>query len=195
MDSNVTHLREYWLAHATKFLLDHMAKHGLPPVRVRVSCGWPSSGGMGHHKRVIGQCFPPTMCRDGVSQIFVSPVLADGVDVLGTLLHELVHASIGCQHGHRAPFSQAARKVGLEGPPTTTIVSKDLRPLLESYIQQAGTYPHAAIVPRTKEKKGSRLRLYECCCTPPVKVRVASDDYQARCLRCKQCFRLVDGEE
>lgn len=195
MDSEVTQLREYWLVQATKFLLDHMATCGLPPVKVRVSCGWPSSGGLGQHKRVIGQCFAPVVCTDGVSQIFVSPVLADSVDVLGTLLHELVHASIGCQHGHRAPFSQAARKVGLDGPPTATVVGKQLQPLLAPYIQRAGAYPHAAIVPRTKEKKGSRLRLYECRCSPAVKVRVASDDYQARCLRCKQCFQLVEGEE
>lgn len=188
MEEDMTQLREYWLRRATGFLFDHMKHAGLAVVPVRVSCGWPSAGGMGDAKAVIGQCFPPQLCKDGVTQIFVSPRIADSVTVLGTLLHELVHASVGCQYGHRKEFSQAARKVGLEGPPTATTVGPVLRPVLERYLAQAGSYPHAAIVPPPKKHKGSRLRLFECTCQPPVKVRVANDDYQAQCLRCGGVF-------
>jgi hypothetical protein len=40
---------------------------------------------------------------------------------------------------------------------------------------------------------GSRMRLWECACTPkPVKVRVASDDFQATCDRCGTAFRRAD---
>jgi hypothetical protein len=40
---------------------------------------------------------------------------------------------------------------------------------------------------------GSRLRLWECACTPkPVKVRVASDDFQATCHRCGTAFTRAD---
>jgi hypothetical protein len=40
---------------------------------------------------------------------------------------------------------------------------------------------------------GSRLRLWECACTPkPVKVRVASDDFQATCHRCGTSFTHAD---
>lgn len=35
---------------------------------------------------------------------------------------------------------------------------------------------------------GSRLRLWECRCPKPVKVRVASDDFQAHCDRCGSAF-------
>jgi hypothetical protein len=188
MEQEITQLREYWLGRASLFLGEHLARCGLVRVAVRVSCGWPSRGGLGQGKMVIGQCFPAQVCRDGVAQIFVSPRLADSIEVLGVLLHELVHASVGCQYGHRKEFSQAARKVGLDGPPTATVVGASLRPILEQYVKQAGTYPHAAIVPRVKDKVGSRLRLYECACEPPIKVRVASDDYQARCLRCGMLF-------
>src|SRR5581483_6460795 len=113
-------LREAWLVDATAFLLEHMRQAGLASVEVRVSCGWPSSGGLGQRKAVIGQCFAPTVCKDGKPQIFISPRLADSIEVLGTLLHELIHASVGCECGHGKRFSQAARKVGLEGPPTAT---------------------------------------------------------------------------
>lgn len=40
--------------------------------------------------------------------------------------------------------------------------------------------------------KGSgRLRLWECDCAKPVKVRVASDEFQAHCDRCDEAFHLV----
>ncbi len=45
---------------------------------------------VGQKRATIGQCFPPTMCRDDIPQIFISPQIADSVDVLGTLLQELV---------------------------------------------------------------------------------------------------------
>ncbi len=35
---------------------------------------------------------------------------------------------------------------------------------------------------------GSRLRLWECQCDKPVKVRIASDDFQAHCDKCEQPF-------
>lgn len=35
---------------------------------------------------------------------------------------------------------------------------------------------------------GSRLRLWECECDKPVKVRVASDDFRATCDVCEQAF-------
>lgn len=194
MSDGERHLREYWLEQASAFLIEHVVKSGLSAVQARVSCGWPSSGGLGQSKAVIGQCFPPTLCKDGVPQIFISPRLSDSVEVLATLLHELVHASVGCQFGHRKEFSQAARKVGLDGPPTATFAGEHLRATLQAYVAQVGVYPHAAIVPRVKEKKGSRLRLYECRCDPPVKVRVASDDFQAHCLKCDEPFSLVEKE-
>jgi hypothetical protein len=40
---------------------------------------------------------------------------------------------------------------------------------------------------------GSRMRLWQCACGPrPVKVRVASDDFQATCQRCGTAFQRAD---
>jgi len=194
----LTHYREAWLQTAAGFLLDLMEQHGLPRVEVRVSCGWPSRGGLAPRRTVIGQCFPPQICADGCPQIFISPRLADAVEVLGTLLHELIHASVGCQHGHRAKFSQAARKVGLDGRPTATTVGDALRPFLLAYVAQTGEYPHAAIQVQIAQQHqaGSRLRLYQCNCDPVVRVRVASDQFQATCNRCGHGFvQLVKEKE
>jgi SprT-like family len=188
----LTRYREEWLQAATGFLFDLMEQHGLLRVKVRVSCGWPSRGGLAQRRTVIGQCFAPQICADGCPQIFISPRLADGVEVLGTLLHELIHASVGCEHGHGAKFSQSARKVGLTGRPTATTVGDTLRPFLLAYVAQAGEYPHAAIQVQTAaQQTGSRLRLYQCGCHPAVKVRVASDQFQATCDRCGYAFIQV----
>lgn len=193
--AELTVYREAWLQAAASFLFDHIAAQGLPRVIVRVSCGWPVRGGVSRRRTVIGQCFPPSLCTDGTPQIFISPRLSDSVDVLGTLLHEILHASVGCQHGHKKPFSQAARKVGLAGPPTATVVGDGLRPLLLSYVERVGPYPHAAITVKPKTKVGSRLRLYQCGCTPPVKVRVASDSFAAVCLHCNEDFEQVTSDD
>jgi hypothetical protein len=191
----LTNYREAWLQAAASFLFDHIVEHGLLHVDVRVSCGWPVRGGIARRRTVIGQCFPPSLCKDGTPQIFISPRLADSMDVLGTLLHELLHASVGCQHGHKKPFSQAARKVGLAGPPTATVVGESLRPLLLSYVERVGPYPHAAITVKSKEKVRSRQRLYQCGCNSPVKVRVASDTFAAVCLHCNEDFMQVVKDE
>jgi hypothetical protein len=190
-EQQLTQLREVWLERAASFLLDYMVQQGLPRVAVRVSCGWPSRGGLAARVAVVGQCFPPTMCRDGIPQIFVSPRIDDSLQVLGTLLHELVHASVGCQYQHRKEFSQAARRVGLAGPPTATTVGESLRPVLMRCVAVYGPYPHAAIQPHVKQKVGSRLRLYQCQCAAPIKVRVASDGFEARCMRCGGLFSRV----
>jgi hypothetical protein len=191
-EPQLSSVREIWLQQAAVFLLDLMARHGLPRVEVRVSCGWPSRGGISPRRTVIGQCFASAVCADGRPQIFISPRLSDPLQVLGTLLHELIHAAVGCEHGHGAVFSQAARKVGLAGPPTATTVGDALRPVLQAYLAQVGPYPHAAIVLNASHKRpGSRLRLYECGCQPAVKVRVASDDFRATCERCGCAFTQV----
>ncbi len=192
----VKHLREWWLYHAAVFLFQLLEEVGVVPVPVRVSCGWPSHGGMGQGKHVIGQCFAQEVCADGVSQIFISPRIAESIQVLGTLLHELIHAAVGCEYGHGKQFSQVARRVGLSGPPTATIVDagSPLYTVLQQFVTEQGAYPHAPIRAIQKQKAGSRLRLFECECDPPIKLRVARDELRVVCLECEQEFALVESE-
>jgi hypothetical protein len=194
MEQEIRRLREAWLSDAAVYLLTSMRNAGMKVVQVRVSCGWPSHGGMGQGRHVIGQCFPPQLCADGIPQIFISPRIAESVQVLGVLLHELIHACVGNECGHGAGFSQPARKLGLVGPPTATTVGPRLQAMLDQYIAHVGAYPHAPIQVVHKPKKGSRLRLYECSCDPVVKVRVASNEFLARCLRCHEIFHRVERE-
>jgi hypothetical protein len=46
MEEHLMRLREVWLERAASYLLDYMVQQSLPRVVVRVSCGWPSLGGL-----------------------------------------------------------------------------------------------------------------------------------------------------
>lgn len=202
----MSELREGWLQEAASFLTHYLANFHIQCPLIRVSCGFPSKNGLRAQKRVIGECFEGQACTDGRPQIFISPTLADSVKVLATLLHEMLHAAIGCEHGHKKPFSQAARKAGLDGKPTATVVTvgSPLHTILVNYVRQSGAYPHAAIRSGRSSnsgsdpddadatRPGSRLRLYECACEPTIKIRVARDDFQGLCLICNKEFQRVE---
>src|SRR6266702_3582893 len=198
-------LREAWLEQAVILLREYMASCSLYLYSYpRASCGFPSRGGEGRTVRTVGQCFSPKVCRDGRSQVFISPVVSGSIEVLGILLHELIHAAVGVEHKHGKVFSQAAKRVGLVRPWRATTIGETLRPVLDRFVTLLGPYPHAAIQLEAMQRAtsqetsdvpaksmGSRLRLYECSCNPPVKVRVASNRFQARCLRCDNLFHLM----
>jgi hypothetical protein len=95
--------REAWLVRAA----DRLVTEFLLPVNrgataeFCVSVGFPK----GRHGRgkAAGQCWSPKLARDGKAHIFVSPE-RDGSEaavVLATVLHELIHATAGCEHGHK----------------------------------------------------------------------------------------------
>lgn len=137
--------REEWLNAAVDKLREGIFGKEHPVPEVRVSVGWP--GGRGPKQNTIGQCWHPEQSADGIGQIFISPVLSAPVEVLETLVHELVHAinHKNGDNGHRAPFKRIAEPVGLEGEMTSTHAGEELAAKLEEIGDQLGKYPHAAI--------------------------------------------------
>lgn len=170
--------REEWLEAAVSALTPLFA---VDLSAVRVSCGWPMRGGASTRKRTIGSCHLAAQTRDQRPHIFISPVLEDPAKVLDTLAHELCHAVVDAP-GHKGPFVKLARKIGLEGKPTSTTAGPALTERLNGVSAKLGPYPHVALVPTGARRAGSRLRLYECGCG--VKVRVASDEFKATCGEC-----------
>lgn len=147
----------------------------LPPVRV--SCGFPSRS----VRKVAGQCWAPTSSGDGISQMFISPLIDDPVEVLSTLLHELCHAIIMRRDqearrkdpnhkltpGHGAAFKALATAVGLEGKMTATVPSASLTELLRLTSEKLGKYPHAALslsdLPLKRKTHMLKLQAVGCC--------------------------------
>lgn len=159
--SPIHETREAWLnaaIEALRPLFTQLAAVDLP-AEVRVSCGFPGGGSA---RKRIGECWP-TKASDGVAQVFVSPVLDDPIQVLGTLVHELIHAWDDCKNGHKRPFSRVARAMGLEGKMTATTVGDELRAVLAEIAGELGPYPHAALDLGLRVKKQStRMLKVEC---------------------------------
>lgn len=153
--------RETYLLSAIDRLRPLFQAAGLAIPPVRVSVGWP--GGRGG-KNKVGSCWPRAASRDGVFQVFVSPVVDDTHQALGVLVHELCHACTDCS-GHGADFSKLARAVGLDGKLTATYPGQTLIDRLNGLvIEPLGSYPHAAIVPEESGEKKQTTRMVKCVC-------------------------------
>jgi hypothetical protein len=56
--------REAWLLRATNAMRRYFSKHSYTiPENVRLSCGWPSSGGLARRKRRIGEAWASTASK------------------------------------------------------------------------------------------------------------------------------------
>jgi len=158
--------REEWLNSATEGLVGEVllpAGLAIDGPR-RVSCGWPSRGALAATRRKIGQCWAPTASGDGTHELFVSPAIEEPVRVLDILLHEMIHAAIGCDKKHGPAFKRAMLDVGLAGKPTATYAEDGtaLHAALADLAGRLGPYPHAKIDYTARPKEGTRLLKAEC---------------------------------
>ena len=177
--------REGWLRDAAKrtgSLLAKVVDNQVPAFHVSV--GFPKGArGKG---RAIGQCWDGTSSADGSCHVFICPTLVDPAAVLPVLLHEQIHATVGCDQKHRGKFAKAMKAVGMVKPWTTSSPGPELATALAKIAEELGPYPHAALALPLLGKKGSRLRLWQCECG--VKVRVARDSFNATCDDCGGAF-------
>lgn len=155
--TNTHDTREGWLRAGMKLLDERFfkpGKHELPD-ELYVSIGWAKNAGKGN---AIGQCFPPAWSsNEKTVNMFICPRLSDPVEVLATLLHEMVHAAVGCEHGHKAPFKKVIKEFGLAGKATATYAEpgSQCHSVLTEVSELLGPYPHVAMVARKKSKRGS----------------------------------------
>lgn len=160
MNANTFDTREAWLARGA-VLITHtvFAAAGIEVPVVKTSCSWPGGGSA---RKRIGECWAKRMSEAGVNEIFISPVIADPVQALDILTHELVHASDDCASGHGGEFVRRARKVGLEGKPTATVAGAALRAKLAEIAEALGPYPHATLNLSARKKQTTRMIKVEC---------------------------------
>lgn len=168
--------REAWLDAAVAKLRPVFLGHGYEIPDLRVSVGWPSSGGLATKKKTIGQCWFGTMAADGKPQLFISPLLDSVVEpqgVLATLVHEVCHVAAGVDAKHGPRFVKVMKKLGLEGKPTATTAGADMIVRFEAMLIELGPFPHSKIVP-VKLPKTQTTRMLKCSCpTCDYTVRLA----------------------
>jgi hypothetical protein len=90
--------REAWLNELAKLAVPVFSGYQLKPYRL--TCGWPSKGGMGRRSRRVGECHSLESSKGGVHEIFISPLIDESLEVGGTVLHELAHVAAGITAGH-----------------------------------------------------------------------------------------------
>ncbi|AWY04889.1 SprT-like protease [Microbacterium phage Floof] len=191
--------REEWLAAAVEALRPYFAEHGADIPAVRVSVGWPK--GRSGNNQAIGQAWAKEAAADGVAQVFISPVLADAVEVLAVLVHELVHVWDENASGHKGPFAKLAKALGLEGKMTATVAGDALKDKLALIVLELGDYPHAALTPSLSgvKKQGTRMLKVECAEGSGYLVRMTKkwlDEFGApKCPCHEQVMSAPDAEE
>lgn len=156
--------REDWLKASTVALRAHFATHGYTvPDNVRATCGFPSRSAMAARKRRLGECWSAEASAGAVFEVFISPIMADSIEVLAILAHELVHATVGLKAGHGNTFKRCATAIGLEGKMTSTTAGDAFKRFAKDFVARIGAYPHSELNPRVGVKKQS-TRLIKCAC-------------------------------
>jgi len=156
--------REEWLGRLVDALRPTFAELGHPlPERIRVSCGWPSRSALSGKARRIGEAWSHRCSGDGAHETFLSPTLADPVEVGAVLVHELVHHAVGVEAGHKGPFRACALAVGLTGPMRATTAGETLSARLHALAEELGPYPHAALNGGAGVKKQTTRMLKVTC--------------------------------
>jgi hypothetical protein len=161
--------REEWLNGAVEMLRPIIeAKERKLPLKVRVSTGWPSNGALATKKgRVLGQCWPPECSLDQTTEIFISPALGEVENtdgVLLTLLHELIHAAVGNECGHKGAFKDLAKALGFLPPMKTTPAGPELLEMAKEWAKDLGPYPHATLDFTKRAVKKQSTRMIKCEC-------------------------------
>jgi len=185
--------REEYLEKALIELTPYIDKAGYSMPAVKVSAGWPSAKAFSSKARRTGETWHKDSVAQENSHIFISPYISDSREVLSILVHELGHAILKQGVGHRKPFKDYMRAVDLVGKATATESGEVLLSFLDLAIEKLGAYPHESIDKNPDRKKQStRLRLYQCQCEDPVKIRAATDNLRATCLDCEAGFEKVE---
>jgi len=161
--------REEWMVSALPHLvklLDEVHAPAFP--NPLISVGIPSYANRMKKSEMRGECWPEKSTKSGRCSIFISPVLDDPVEVLGTLLHNLIHASVGVDAGHTHPFAIIAEKLGFSPPWKTAEVPDEgsaLAHKLQGIIKKLGLFPHSPLqtsINPAHTKQKTKLRKYVC---------------------------------
>lgn len=201
--------REYWLETLIERLRPIYSAAEVPlPEKIRVSFGWPSRNALGAKTRRMGECWMIEAAGDGVNQIFLSPLLNDAVGAARVLAHELVHAALPTGAGHKKPFVKACKKVGIiDGPPKSVEPGPELMEKIEAILEELPEYPHAALTPKTADKKQSARMLKLSCIGDSDESAELHEEYILRgskkvierglpiCPICEQSMKSDDADE
>lgn len=154
--------REEWLKRAVRAMRPLLRK-----ADIKMRAKWQVSVSLASSRSAIGQCWYEMASASGkTANIFICPTVADPVDVLGVLLHEMIHAALphGVHHGPK--FARACKQIGLEGRPTHATPGPALKSELARLATFLGKYPHDPMTNIRGGKKGGKGGYWPVYCSP-----------------------------
>lgn len=161
--------REAWLQKALDICRKYMAGKGWKVPECHISVGWPSSRGLSAKSQRIGECWDAACSRDKKPHIFITPAIEDtqsDCGILTTVLHEAIHACVGCAEGHKGKFKECATALGFLPPMKSTPACLELLDMVKEWADGLGPYPHAKITnpekDPSKKKQSTRMGKFEC---------------------------------
>jgi len=167
--------RETYLEEATKILKRSLfTPKGYKVPKVQLSVSWATRGNRSSKTkmgvRTVGQCASTGLHAGGLNLITITPAydgstLEGTLDILGTLVHELVHAVDNCESGHGEAFKRCALAVGLTPPMRSTGESQWLKDLMtEKIVKKLGLFPHQKLTAGGRPDTVRNLKVSCNCC-------------------------------
>jgi len=165
--------RENYLIQATDIMRKSLFKpKGYKVPKVELSISWATRGNRNRKgdAKTLGQCFSKSCHAGNINQIVITPnydgsTIQGSLDILGTLVHELVHAVNDCVSGHGQAFKDCALAVGLTMPMRSTGESEELKEYLrKNILDKLGLFPHKKVTLNGTKKQTTRNIKVECYC-------------------------------
>lgn len=163
--------REDWITQAGEAILDDIvmpafAACKLDFERPKVAYMRSFPPAVRNPETVAGFCMARKCSDAGKNEISVSPFVADSETALATLAHELIHAVLDNQDGHKGRFLKVARYIGFESPVDELHASQALTDTLQPYHDYLGDIPADKLtLADTRVKKKQTNRQLKCECT------------------------------
>lgn len=181
--------REEWLNKFIGHARPMFIEAGVPlPEQVRAALAPP------HRKmKAIGLCWHAVCTSDEAREIWVSSAIADPVQAVSVLVHELCHAALPDGVGHKRPFTKLATAMLLtEGKGTHAAGGAEFAAKWEPIIAEVGPMPGAqflgaSAVGQRKQKTAAFKNV--TCPSCGFLAKVTCDSLEVGRLNCP-----VDGE-
>jgi len=142
MTTNKNPNRETWLNELAALMAPRFAELGFPLPAFRVAVGFPSCGKDG---RAAAECWNAKCSADGKFEILIRPDEGDSMMIAGHLAHELTHAAVGFDQGHKGNFAKVVLALGLLRPLTATVPGESFKTWARPFLDQLGAIPHAPL--------------------------------------------------
>lgn len=134
--------RETWLHQMAELMRPRFEELGFPIPKFRVAIGFTSGG---QRSNAGAECWNSHCSDDQAFEILIAPDMVEPYMLCNCLAHELTHAAVGFEHGHKGDFAKVCKALGLLGPMTATTAGPLFKEYVAPFLEKLGPIPHARL--------------------------------------------------